>query len=42
LSFAEAARRLEVVMLFDEKEGRIARIRAYGFCPNTIRAMGKV
>jgi len=32
---------LEVVMRFDEQEARIARIRAYGFCPETIRAIGE-
>lgn len=31
---------LEVVMRLEEREGRIARIRAYGFCPETIRAIG--
>lgn len=31
---------LEVVFRFEEQEGRIARIRAYGFCPETIRAVG--
>jgi len=33
--------RLTVVMRFEEQEGRIARIRAYGFCPETIRAVGE-
>lgn len=32
---------LEVVFRFEEQEGRIARIRAYGFCPETIRAVGE-
>jgi hypothetical protein len=31
---------LEVVFRFDEEDGRIARIRAYGFCPETVRAVG--
>lgn len=29
------------VMRFEEREGRIARIRSYGFCPDTIRALGE-
>jgi RNA polymerase sigma-70 factor (ECF subfamily) len=33
---------LEVVLRFEEQDGRIARIRAYGFCPETIRAVGEV
>jgi RNA polymerase sigma-70 factor (ECF subfamily) len=32
---------LEVVFRFEEEDGRIARIRAYGFCPETIRAVGE-
>src|SRR5437016_1926863 len=32
---------LEVIFRFEEQEGRIARIRAYGFCPETIRAVGE-
>ncbi len=32
---------LEVVFRFEEREGRIARIRAYGFCPETVRAVGE-
>jgi RNA polymerase sigma-70 factor (ECF subfamily) len=32
---------LEVVMRIEEQEGRIARIRAYGFCPDTMRALGE-
>jgi RNA polymerase sigma-70 factor (ECF subfamily) len=32
---------LEVVFRFEEADGRIARIRAYGFCPDTIRAVGE-
>jgi len=32
---------LEVVMRFEEDSGKIARIRAYGFCPETMRAVGK-
>lgn len=34
--------RLMSVLRFDEVEGRIARIRSYGFCPETIRAIGGV
>jgi RNA polymerase sigma-70 factor, ECF subfamily len=33
---------LEVVMRLEEDDGKIARIRAYGFCPETIRAVGEV
>jgi RNA polymerase sigma-70 factor (ECF subfamily) len=33
---------LEVVFRFEETDGRIARIRAYGFCPETVRAVGEV
>ena len=32
---------LMAVLRFDEREGRIARIRSYGFCPDTIRAIGE-
>ena len=32
---------LEVVFRFEEQDQRIARIRAYGFCPETIRAVGE-
>jgi RNA polymerase sigma-70 factor (ECF subfamily) len=32
---------LEVVFRFEEQDGRIARIRAYGFCPETVRAVGE-
>jgi len=32
---------LEVVVRFEERDGRIARIRAYGFCPETVRAVGE-
>lgn len=31
---------LEVVFRFEEEDGCIARIRAYGFCPETVRAVG--
>ncbi len=31
---------LEVVFRIEEDDGRIARLRAYGFCPETIRAVG--
>ena len=32
---------LEVVLRFEEQDRRIARIRAYGFCPETVRAVGE-
>jgi RNA polymerase sigma-70 factor (ECF subfamily) len=32
---------LEVVLRFEEEDGRLARVRAYGFCPETIRAVGE-
>jgi len=32
---------LEVVFRFEERDGRIARIRAYAFCPETMRAVGE-
>jgi RNA polymerase sigma-70 factor, ECF subfamily len=32
---------LEVVFRFEEQDGRIARIRAYGFCPETVTAVGE-
>jgi RNA polymerase sigma-70 factor (ECF subfamily) len=32
---------LQTVMRFEEQDGRIAHIRAYGFCPETIRAVGE-
>jgi RNA polymerase sigma-70 factor (ECF subfamily) len=32
---------LEVVFRFEEQDGRIARIRAYGFCPETVRTVGE-
>ena len=32
---------LEVIFRFEEQDGRIARLRAYGFCPETIRAVGE-
>jgi len=31
---------LEVVFRFEEQDGRIGRIRAYGFCPETVTAVG--
>jgi RNA polymerase sigma-70 factor (ECF subfamily) len=31
---------LEQVLRFEEREGRIARLRGYAFCPETIRAVG--
>lgn len=33
---------LEVILRFDEVEGRIARIRGYAFCPETMRAAGEI
>lgn len=43
LSFAtyRGKERLQVIFRFEEQEGRIARIRIYGFCPETIRAIGE-
>jgi RNA polymerase sigma-70 factor (ECF subfamily) len=32
---------LEVVFRFEEQDGRIARIRSYAFCPETMRAVGE-
>jgi RNA polymerase sigma-70 factor (ECF subfamily) len=32
---------LEVIFRFEEEDGRIARMRAYGFCPETVRAVGE-
>jgi RNA polymerase sigma-70 factor (ECF subfamily) len=32
---------LEVVFRFEEREGRIARLRTYAFCPETMRAVGE-
>jgi hypothetical protein len=32
---------LEVVFRFEEEGGRIARLRAYSFCPETMRAVGE-
>jgi len=32
---------LEVVFRFEEEEGRIARLRTYAFCPETMRAVGE-
>jgi RNA polymerase sigma-70 factor, ECF subfamily len=32
---------LQNVMRLEEQDGRIARIRSYGFCPDTIRAVGE-
>jgi RNA polymerase sigma-70 factor (ECF subfamily) len=32
---------LETILRFDEVEGRIARIRGYAFCPETMRAAGE-
>ncbi|MBI1817010.1 MAG: RNA polymerase sigma factor [Deltaproteobacteria bacterium] len=33
---------LEAVFRFEEQDGHIARLRAYGFCPETIRAVGEI
>ena len=32
---------VEVIFRFEEQDGRIARVRAYGFCPDTVRAVGE-
>src|SRR5262249_35199433 len=32
---------LQVVFRFEECDGRIARLRTYGFCPETMRAVGE-
>ena len=32
---------LEVAFRFEERDGRIARLRAYGFCPETMSAIGE-
>jgi RNA polymerase sigma-70 factor (ECF subfamily) len=32
---------LEAVFRFEERDGRIARIRAYAFCPETMRGVGE-
>jgi RNA polymerase sigma-70 factor (ECF subfamily) len=32
---------LQAIFRFEEQDGRIARIRAYGFCPETMRAVGE-
>jgi RNA polymerase sigma-70 factor (ECF subfamily) len=32
---------LEAVLRIEEREGRITRIRAYGFCPETMREIGE-
>jgi RNA polymerase sigma-70 factor (ECF subfamily) len=32
---------LEAVLRIDEEDGRIARMRAYGFCPETMREVGE-
>ena len=33
---------LETILRFDEVDGRIARIRGYAFCPETMRAAGEL
>jgi RNA polymerase sigma-70 factor (ECF subfamily) len=42
LSFATrwGSEALEVVFRFEEQDGRLVRIRAYGFCPETVTAVG--
>jgi hypothetical protein len=30
-----------VVRLEEEEEGRVARLRSYGFCPEVVRAVGE-
>jgi RNA polymerase sigma-70 factor (ECF subfamily) len=32
---------LEVIFRFEEQQGRIARVRTYAFCPETMRAVGE-
>ena len=32
---------LQSIFRFEEHDGRIARIRSYGFCPETVRAVGE-
>ncbi len=32
---------LEVIFRFEEQDGRIARLRTYAFCPETMRAVGE-
>jgi hypothetical protein len=43
LSFATrwGSEALEVVFRFEEQEGRIARLRIYSFCPETMHAVGE-
>jgi RNA polymerase sigma-70 factor (ECF subfamily) len=33
---------LEVILRFDEVEGKVARIRGYAFCPETMRSAGEI
>jgi RNA polymerase sigma-70 factor (ECF subfamily) len=44
LSFATFHGReaLQAVYRFEEQDGRIARLRIYGFCPETMRVLGEV
>jgi hypothetical protein len=32
---------LEAVVRLEEEEGRVARLRSYGFCPEVVRAVGE-
>lgn len=32
---------LEIVVRLEEREGRLTRLRSYGFCPETVRAVGE-
>jgi RNA polymerase sigma-70 factor (ECF subfamily) len=32
---------LQVVLRFEERDGRVARLRTYAFCPETMRAVGE-
>jgi len=32
---------LEMVLRLDESDGKVARLRSYGFCPETMRAIGE-
>jgi RNA polymerase sigma-70 factor (ECF subfamily) len=41
LTTRKGSEALEAIFRFDEDAGRIARIRAYGFCPDTVRAVGE-
>ena len=41
LSTYKGREALESIFRFDEQDGRIARIRSYAFCPETMRAVGE-